>query len=132
MQLTRLDDGTSLPLPDDLLWTDEHAWTAAVAAVSYSLTGALIVETAKRQKGRPITLASAPDMGWMTRATLNTLYGWAEAPGKQFELTLADGRLFTVAFRHHEPPTIDAEPVTGFAARNDGNFYKATLRLIEV
>ncbi len=132
MQIKSLDDGASVALPDDLLWTDEHAWTAATAAVSYSLTGALIVETADRQAGRPITLAGSTDMAWITRATLNTLHGWASVSGRHFELTLADGRLFTVAFRHHEPPVIDAEPVTGFAARNDGDFYRATLRLMQV
>jgi hypothetical protein len=131
MQLRNLGDDTLLALPDDLLWSDEHAWTAAIAAVSYSLTGALIVETADRQKGRPITLAGSTDMGWITRATLNTLHGWASVSGRHFELTLADGRLFTVAFRHHETP-IEAEPVTGFAARNDGDFYRATLRFMEV
>ena len=131
MQIKTLDDGAALALPDDLLWTDEHAWTATTAAVSYTLTGALIVESADRKRGRPITLAGSTDMGWITRATLNTLHGWASVSGRRFELTLADGRLFTVAFRHHETP-IEAEPVTGFAARNDSDFYRATLRFMEV
>ncbi|MGD7412717.1 hypothetical protein ACQCRK_26175, partial [Ralstonia pseudosolanacearum] len=77
MQLKNLADSAVLALPDDLLWTDEHAWTPAVAAVSYLLTGALLVESAARQKGRPITLVGAADMAWVTRATVNTLYAWA-------------------------------------------------------
>jgi len=132
MKFKNLEDGSIVTFSDGLLWIDEHQWTAAVAAVSYSLTGALIVETANRQAGRPITLAGSTDMGWITRATLNTLHDWASVSGRHFELTLADGRLFTVAFRHHEPPIIDAEPVTGFAARNDGDFYRATLRFMQV
>lgn len=131
MNLKPATDTSALVLPDDLLWTDEHAWTPPVASVSYLLTGALLVETSARQKGRPITLAGSHDMGWTTRATVNQLHAWASLTGERFELTLADGRLFTVGFRHHETP-IEAEPVTGFAARQDGDFYRLTLRLMEV
>lgn len=131
MQLKNLDSGGVLSLPDDLAWSDEHAWTPAVASVSYLLTGALLVETAARQKGRPITLVGPSDMGWVSRALVNQLHGWAAVPDARFELTLADGRLFTVAFRHHES-AIEAEPVMGFAARSDADLYRLTLRLMEI
>lgn len=131
MQLTNLADSAVLALPDDLLWSDEHAWTPAVAAVSYLLTGALLVESAARQKGRPITLVGAPDMAWVTRKMVNTLYQWASVPNQQFELGFADGRVFTVTFRHAEI-VIDAEPVMGFVARRNSDFYRLTLRLMEV
>ncbi|APF85508.1 hypothetical protein HI806_01235 [Ralstonia solanacearum] len=131
MQLKNLADSAVLALPDDLLWADEHAWTPAVAAVSYLLTGALLVESAARQKGRSITLVGAADMAWVTRATVNTLYAWAAAPSRQFELTHTDGRVFTVVFRHHET-AIEAEPVMGFPARREGDFYRLTVRLMEV
>lgn len=131
MQIKRLDASEVVALPADLVWTDEHTWTPAIASVSYLLTGALLVESSARQKGRPITLAGAADMAWITRGTLNTLHSWASVPGASYELTLADGRLFTVAFRHHDVP-IEAEPVTGFAARNDGDFYRVTLRFMQV
>lgn len=131
MRLKNLADGAVLTLPDDLLWSDEHAWTPAVAAVSYLLTGALLVETATRQKGRPITLAGGSDMAWVTRETVNILHDWAAQPGRQFELQFADGRIFTVVFRHHETP-IEAEPVLGFPARSASDWYRLTLRLMEV
>jgi hypothetical protein len=79
-------------------------------------------------------------MAWVTRAVVGTLQAWAAAPlastttinsTGRFELTLADGRVFTVAFRHFETP-IEAEPVTGFAARADSEFYRLTLRLMEI
>ena len=46
-------------------------------------------------------------------------------------LTLADGRSFTVAFRHAETP-IESEPVLGFPARADTDFYRLTLRFLEL
>lgn len=135
MQLTNLADAAVLALPDDLLWSDEHAWTPAVASVSYLLTGALLVQSATRQVGRPITLTGAVDMAWVTRAVLTTLHAWAAVPldtdSGRFELSLADGRVFTVAFRHAETP-IEAEPVLGFPARSDADFYRLTLRFLEI
>lgn len=135
MQLKNLATGVALPLPDDLLWTDEHAWTPAVASMSYLVTGALLVQSAVRQAGRPITLAGAIDMAWVTRATVATLHEWAAAPlgasSGRFELTLTDNRVFEVAFRHAETP-VEAEPVAGFPARSDSDFYRLTLRFLEL
>lgn len=135
MQLKNLATGVALPLPDDLLWTDEHAWTPAVASVSYLVTGALLVQSAVRQAGRPITLAGAIDMAWVTRATVATLHEWAADPlsasNGRFELTLTDSRLFEVAFRHAETP-VEAEPIAGFPARSDTDFYRLTLRFLEL
>lgn len=133
MHLTQLSDGASLVLPDDLLWQDEHAWSPAVAAVFYLVTGALLVQSATRQAGRPITMIGAPDMAWVTRSTILTLADWAAIPltagAGRFELSLADARVFTVAFRHAET-AIEAEPVLGFPARSPADYYRLTLRLM--
>lgn len=135
MQLKNLASGVALPLPDDLLWADEHAWSPAVTAVSYLLTGALLVQSATKQAGRPITLVGPSDMAWVTRATVATLHTWAAAPlaatSGRFELTLRDVRVFTVAFRHADT-AIDAEPVLGFPAQSDADFYRITLRLMQL
>lgn len=133
MYLRNLSDGTRLWLSDDLLWSDEHAWTPAVASVSYLITGALMVQSATRQAGRSVTLVGAPDMAWITRGELDTLYAWAAVPlgndTGRFELTLFDGRVLTVAFRHAET-AVEAEPVMGFPSRSSADFYRLTLRLM--
>lgn len=135
MQLTNLDTGVALPLPDDLLWSDEHAWSPAVANTSYLITGALLIQSANRQAGRPITLLGAPDMAWVTRAAVEQLREWAAiAVGGstgRFELAFADGRFFTVVFRHQEV-AIEAEPVLGIPARSSNDFYRLTLRFLEI
>jgi len=135
MQLKNLSDEVALLLPDDLLWTDEHAWTPAMASTSYLITGALLIQSATRQAGRPITLVGAADMAWVTRATVEQLRTWAAVPvdasAGRFALTLADGRSFTVAFRHADTP-IESEPVLGFPARADTDFYRLTLRFLEL
>ena len=135
MQLIHFASGEALALPDDLLWADEHAWSPAVATTSYLITGALLVQSATRQAGRPITLVGPADMAWVTRATVNTLHAWAAIPltdtDGRFELRLADAHAFTVAFRHAEV-CVEAEPVLGVPARRDGDFYRLTLRLMQL
>ena len=135
MQLTNLDAGVALPLPDDLLWSDEHAWSPAVATTSYLITGALLIQSATRQAGRPITLVGAPDMAWVTRATVAALHEWAALPltldDGRFELRLHDDRLFEVAFRHADL-CVEAEPVLGFPARSDADRYRLTLRFLQL
>lgn len=135
MLLTNLTDSVALSLPDDLMWSDEHSWSPAVASVSYLITGALLVQSAVRQGGRPITLVGAADMAWVTRATVEQLRGWASVPlgasDGRFTLTFSDGRDFAVAFRHAEV-AIESEPVKGIPARLDTDFYRITLRLMQV
>jgi hypothetical protein len=46
-------------------------------------------------------------------------------------LTLRDARVFTVAFRHADT-AIEAEPVLGFPARADTDFYRISLRLMQL
>lgn len=135
MQLKNLATLATVSLSNDFVWLDEHSWSPVVAASAYTITGALIVQSAARQSGRAITLGAEPDMGWVTRATLETLRQWAAVPLSattgRFELTLEDARVFTVAFRQ-EANAIDAETITGFPARLPTDFYRITLRLMEI
>lgn len=130
MTLTHPQSNAMLQLPDDLLWTDEHAWTPVVSRVEYLLTGALLVESAVRKKGRPITLKAESDMGWVTRETVDRLYAWASMPDSILILEFADRRRFSVRFRHFEN-AIDTEPVLGFPSRSNADWYRITLRLME-
>ena len=135
MELKNLFSGDTLTLPDDLLWSDEHSWSPVVSSVSYLITGSLLVQSATRQAGRAITLVGAADMAWVTRSVVNLLRDWAALPldavSGRFELTLFDGRVFTVAFRHGDG-AIEAEPVTGFPARSDTDFYRISLKLMQI
>ena len=112
MKLTHLGTMVVIQLSHDLMWKDEHSWSPVTAAVDYSLTGAMLIETATRKAGRPITLTYPSDeMAWHTRALVDQLYAWSEEAGRQFTLELNDGRQFTVVFRHHEGKPIEAKPV---------------------
>lgn len=84
--------GPPLALPDGLVWEDEFAWTPIVQALSWSLTGALLVETAEKRAGRPITLVGGKQWAWVSRETLASFRASLATTGAQFTLTLHDGR----------------------------------------
>lgn len=124
----------SLTLSHDLIWIDEHAWSPAVANLEYSLTGALLMEYGTRQAGRPITL-QPPDasMAWHTRNVIDKVLAWSRTPGQKYRLTLDDGRNFTILFRHHESPVMEAKPVTGLASYSENDYWQiTTLKFMEV
>jgi hypothetical protein len=135
MLLTNLTTNEQLTLPDDLIWQDEYNWAPTVSSVSYTITGAMIVQSAAKQAGRYISLVGPADMAWVTRATVETLHDWASVTlsdtDGRYQLTLSDSRQFTVAFRHDDTP-VEAEPVLGIAAKSDQDFYRLTLRLLEL
>ena len=111
------------------MWVDEFQWTAPLRAQEYSITGALIVDVATRQAGRPITLQGVADHGWMTRAALADLWALANTPeAAPLALTLADGRAFAVRFADGNP--IEAEPITRAELPQADLPYVVTLRLI--
>lgn len=123
-----------LDLPNDLLWVDEFSWSPVVQHKQYSLTGAMIVESAAKQTGRPITLEPPQDMAWVGRNTATTLWEWAALPGEMFTLKLeyaSDTRQFTVIFDQENTP-VEASPVKGFPQHASEDFFIVKLRLTEV
>ena len=120
----------NLPLPADMVWTDEFIWPTVVKSTEYTLTGALVVDSAQRLAGRTITLAGADDYGWITRATVDALRTLASALPGQYVLTLADARSFNVVFAPEDP--IAAQPIAPVADPGADFWYVATVKLIEV
>lgn len=120
----------SIAVPRGMVWVDEFDWVPVERAVTYSLTGALLVDVAPRLAGRPITLAGEVDAGWLGRGVAAQLYALASATDATYALTLADGRTFTVMFAPDSP--FEAKPVGRPELPTATNPYYATLRLIEV
>lgn len=120
----------AIQIPRGMVWADEFNWSEVERQAEYSITGALLLDASVRQAGRTITLEGADDAGWITRATLQALYALAQDPNATHTLTLADARVFTVAFA---PGTaITATPVARPELPPSHHPYVATVRLIEV
>ena len=121
----------SIALDCSMKWTDEFAWTKAVSKSEYSLSGSLLVQSAARLAGRPITIASAEDSGFVGRDVVKALNLLAETPGRQMVLTLPDTRQFNVIFRPGEL-AVEAREVLPRAVPLDSDYCILTLRLTEI
>lgn len=120
----------SISLPDDLAWEDEFDWTPVEDAIDTALSGALVIQSGTREKGRPITLSGAENHAWVTRSVVEAIKTMADAPGS---LTLSyHGRAFSVRFRYGEKP-YSARPVFFYSGTPQADdYYMITLRLMEV
>lgn len=117
-------------IPRGMVWADEFDWSEVERQAEYSITGALLLDAAVRQAGRPITLQGSDSAGWITRSALQQLQALAQDPDATHALTLADGRTFTVSFAPGTP--ITATPVARPELPPSHHPYVATVRLIEV
>lgn len=124
---------TIVALPDDLYWADEAAWHPVEQAVSRTLTGAQVIQTAQRVSGRPITLEppQSDTSAWISRADLEQLLAWAALPGQAMVLSLR-GINRTVIWRHQDGEVIGARPVMHWTDVMPDDAYTATLKFMEI
>lgn len=99
MSITLTYNGTTLDISDRLDWTDEFGWSPVEQASGYGTAGALLVDVAVKQAGRPITLMGTDTKAWIGRAVCVILHAWAALPGAEFVLMLR-GVQRTVIFDH--------------------------------
>lgn len=115
----------TLTVPD-MPWVNEYGYSSRVANIQYAGSGAMLVEVAQMQAGRPIVLQD--DM--LTRDIVNQLIDHAEATPGSFEITLGDLRTFTVMWDYSAAP-ITATPLMDEVDPDDDSLLMAvTLRFI--
>lgn len=125
--MIELDDFAFPATAQGLRWTDEFAWSPVAQMTEYGLTGALLIQEATRQAGRPLTLTGGAKWAWITRADLVTLQSLLDAT-TQRTLTLHDGRQIPVIPRRDGdgPLIVSAVPVigdSGLADPSDTSYY---------
>lgn len=131
-----------IELPYDIQWVDEYTAWRVGQIIRPTLTGALVVQESALQAGRPITLRGFDDGGMryvapITLATLDALRALEEsAGGANLTLVLpaAGGttRTFPVRFRRTDAPAIEAVPIKYQVPAEAGDWFLATIRLIQV
>ncbi len=131
MSTVTLANGTTvLDLPSSLSWSDELSWSAVEQTQTYTTTGALLIEEATKQAGRPYTLEGSEDRAWCERSLVLALRAWADAPGAVLVLTIR-GTPRNVTF-DHQRGALEGFPVMfyedGSIAADDN--YVPTIRLI--
>ncbi len=111
-------------------WSDRHGWTPVRERVRTGITGKPIVTTATLQYGRPITLADLA----LDRAVLDALEALRDTAGSTHTLTLWDGAVYPVMWRHADV-AIESRPFEPAQDPTDAAVdqrYIVTLRFFEV
>jgi hypothetical protein len=131
MSITLTVGATVLALDPDLLWTDEFSWHPVEQAIERTVTGAQIISIGTRVGGRPITLQPEDDSSaWMSAAAVLQLKAWTSVAGQELQLDLR-GEERTVVFRHQDTP-MEATPVIHFNDLASEDWYRVTLRFMEI
>lgn len=130
--LTHTASSTTVTLPNALNWVDEYTWSPVQQTHTYTTTGALLVEEATRQAGRPITLEGAMDTTWCTRALVDQLHAWARTPGTVLTLTLRSTARQVIF--DHSKEALQGLPVLFYQDDSIGSedWYYPTLRFLEL
>ena len=122
MNTPTLDD---LLLPDDVIWTDELAFSSISQTITPTLTGAIVVEENDAVIGRPITLKGVAPL-----SLIKQLKNIEAVINHQMPLVLLDGITRTVIFKR---PGVTAISLLGeFADPSDADPFEFTLNLLEV
>lgn len=131
MAITLTVGATTINLPPDLFWSDEFEWLPVEQTERRTITGALVVSSAARLGGQPITLQpERDDCAWCARSVLEQAQAWASSPGQEMTLVLR-GVTRTVIWRHSER-AISSTPIVHYDDTAPGDYYLATFRLLDV
>lgn len=131
MAITLSKSGTTINLPDDLIWVDRDSWSPVVQNVATSITGAAIIDVQAKTNGRPITLSGDEQHAWIPYSTVLQLRALAADPGAQLSLSIG-GATYSVVFRHQDAPALDVSPVVDYATPDAQDFYYGSLKFMEI
>ncbi len=115
-----------LVLPDSMQWTDRYAWSPVVMGMELSLLGTPVVWSQSLSGGRPITLVAEKPVAWLDQAAVEAIAAMAGQAGSIFPLFWGDD-LFSVMFRHHDPPAVSFQPV-----RVNSGLFVGTVKLMTI
>ena len=123
-------DGIVLPI--DLVWSDELNWSPVVQKQANSLTGSLIVQEAKKLKGRTITLSGAADSAWITRSVLDDLKLKSDVPNLVMTLSYYGTDYFVMFNRSGNKSPVESRQIVDTVNPDVDHRYSVTLTLMEV
>jgi len=116
-------------LPDDFIWVDEFTSTQVAQVMSRALTGALIVQSALKVSGRPMTL-DGTDGVWVPRSVVDQLRTLFETnPDGTFTLEYR-GETFSVIQDVSDGSCMKATPVIDYSNPQADALYSLHLKLL--
>jgi hypothetical protein len=100
----------TLLLPDEAQWTDQNEWSPVNQATVQTLGGETIVFSQSLLNGRPITIDIQDGITWLDQDAVDAIQAMSLQAGATFSL-IWDDDMFTVMFRHHDPPAVSFKPI---------------------
>ncbi len=138
LTITLTSGATVVTLPGDLQWVDEMTPWKVAQVYETTLTGALLITESARLAGRPITLQSGADFGWVQRSVIEQLQALIDVPnGPVMTLALPDypvgsgTRDFSVRFRR-DTGAIESAQLKHKTPPAPTDYYSLVLRLMQV
>lgn len=119
----------AITLPEGLRWEDENNWSPVAQNKKRTLTGALIVTSSVKLKGRPVSLRGKSTESYMTRLALSSLVALFQS-NASMQLNV-HGDLHTVKFDYERDPLV-AVPVLPYWEPTDDDLYTVSLSFITV
>jgi hypothetical protein len=113
-----------------MIWSDEYDWHPVVQSSEFTTKGSLLIESAVKQAGRPISLNNTEDQAWVTKSACDQIKVWASLPGIVLTL-IYRGVTHTVMF-DHEKTAFEATPLVFYREAVSGDFYIVNIRFIEI
>jgi hypothetical protein len=118
-------------LNPNMVWLDRDSWAPVIQTMKRTLGGKIVVNTDSLEKGRPITLSTLEDQGWLTYTQRNTVLQMAAIPGAVYALVIGS-ETFSVMFRHNEPPAVEFKPLIERAVPLAGDYFLGQIKLLEI
>lgn len=118
----------AITVPDAMEWTNEFSYRGVEQKTQYSITGAILIESAAIQLGRRIELKGGETYGWMPREDVQAICALANLAGEEMVLVFR-GQIFTVVF-DHEAGALESTPIVPYEDPDVADFYYMTLRFI--
>ena len=116
-------------LPEGLVWQERYQPQRLKQVVKPTIGGGEVVFVGPHNGSRNMTLSSLEDQGWILKEVLEQIYEFAESLGATYTMNY-HGEVFTVAFRHHEPPAIESVPLITRGLPLDGDYFGCVLKLM--
>lgn len=117
-----------IDIPDAMDWPNEFSYRMVEQKTQYSVTGALLIESALKQAGRKIELRGGETWAWMPREDIVALCALANQAGIEIALEFR-GESFDVIF-DHEAGAIEMTPIQPYEDPDTADNYFAVLRFI--
>lgn len=118
-------------LPNSLQWTDEYQSDPVSQSVKRTLAGSIVVYHGVNRNGRPISLESTVDSGWMKKSVVDQVKLISLVAGGVYSLTIR-GVTYNVMFRHHERNAFEATPIIPSNVPVADDYYLVKIRLMTV